>query len=102
MSRDSLPAGQHACLIGQPPASASSATPVPAGILGAFPGQDPRGGNRAGADATRRAVEAGVPGSLVIEDLRAGGLPGLGWSGTAAHLRSVANYLARSTDITPR
>ncbi len=44
---------------------------------------------------TRRTVQAGGPGSLVIDDLRAEDLPALGWSGTAAHLRSVAGYLAR-------
>jgi ribosomal protein S18 acetylase RimI-like enzyme len=44
---------------------------------------------------TRRTVEAGGLGSLVIDDLRAEDLPVLGWSGTAAHLRSVASYLAR-------
>jgi ribosomal protein S18 acetylase RimI-like enzyme len=43
----------------------------------------------------RRTAEAGGPGSLVIDDLRAEDLPALGWSGTAAHLRSVASYLAR-------
>lgn len=44
---------------------------------------------------TRRTAEAGGPGSLVIDDLRAENLPALGWSGIAAHLRSVASYLAR-------
>jgi ribosomal protein S18 acetylase RimI-like enzyme len=44
---------------------------------------------------TRKTVEAAGPGGLVINDLRADDLPALGWSGTAAHLRSVASYLAR-------
>jgi len=44
---------------------------------------------------TRRTVEAAGPASLVIDDLRTEDLPALGWSGSAAHLRSVASYLAR-------
>jgi ribosomal protein S18 acetylase RimI-like enzyme len=44
---------------------------------------------------TRRTVEAAGLGSLIVDDLTAEDLPALGWSGSAAHLRSVARYLAR-------
>jgi ribosomal protein S18 acetylase RimI-like enzyme len=46
-------------------------------------------------ERTRRAAEAGGPESLVIDDLRTEDLAALGWSGTAAHIRSVASYLSR-------
>jgi ribosomal protein S18 acetylase RimI-like enzyme len=43
----------------------------------------------------RSALEAGGLDGLVVDDLRAEDLDGLRWSGTHAHLRSVARQLGR-------
>ena len=48
-----------------------------------------------GLGKTRRALETEGPVALAIDDLRPDDLAALGWSGTAAHVRSVADYLAR-------
>jgi ribosomal protein S18 acetylase RimI-like enzyme len=45
-------------------------------------------------EETRRVVEARGPAALVIDDLRIEDLSEIAWSGTPAHLRSVAGYLA--------
>ena len=45
-------------------------------------------------EETRRVVEARGPAALVIDDLRIEDLSEIVWSGTPAHLRSVAGYLA--------
>ncbi|HZU74044.1 MAG TPA: GNAT family N-acetyltransferase [Acidimicrobiales bacterium] len=48
-----------------------------------------------GLEETRRAVEAGGPSCLVIDDLIWRDLDKLAWSGTAAHVRAVAHVLAQ-------
>lgn len=48
-----------------------------------------------GLAETRAAVLASGPSALAIDDLAESDLDLLGWSGSATHLRSVADYLAR-------
>jgi ribosomal protein S18 acetylase RimI-like enzyme len=42
---------------------------------------------------TRRALKEGAAGSLIVDDLTGADLADIGWSGTAAHVRAVADAL---------
>ena len=48
--------------------------------------------------ALRASLEADGPGSVLVDDLRAEDLGHLDWSGSKAHLRSVAKQLERMAD----